>query len=219
VLPTRIINVHQQLKKCVHLGQAPSARRRNASSEMPSTLLDKLLRHGLEAATTVEVLEETLTRRKAQLSASHPETLQSMSTLAVCYRCLGRRNEALQLIEKAIPPQKAQLGADHPDTLASMHSLACIRFALGQHTEALKSYEDVLALRKAKFDASHPDVLNSIREMAGLRLHDYAKTGDLAGCRAMAEMCEKLEPSDLPPFEDSGRATQSHFMLSNKDLT
>jgi serine/threonine protein kinase len=153
-------------------------------------------------AEAVGILEETLTRRKAQLSRNHPETLQSMSILATCYRCLGRHNEALEIIEKAISLQKEKLGSDHADTLQSQHNLACIRFALGQHTEALKLYEEVLALRKVKLGSAHPDVLGSIREMAGLRLHEFARTGDLAGCQAMAEMCEKLEPRDPASLYD-----------------
>jgi serine/threonine protein kinase len=166
-------------------------------SNVGETLL--AMGHYQEAA---PVLEDTLTRRKAQLSASHPETLESMSSLAVCYRCLGRHDEALQLIEKAIALQRTQLGADHPDTLGSMHNLACIRFALGQHQEGLKIYREVLGQRQAKLGVSHPDILNSIREMAGLRLRDYARTGDPAGCRAMAEMCEKLQPSDPASLYD-----------------
>lgn len=31
--------------------------------------------------------------------------------------------------------------------------------------------------------------------MAGLRLHHFAKTGNAAGCREMAELCEKTQPS------------------------
>jgi serine/threonine protein kinase len=160
-------------------------------SNVASTLL-ALGRYG-EA---VGLLEDTLRRRKARLSPTHPETLESMSSLAVCYRCLGRHAEALQLIQEALAVQKAKLGPDHPDTLESMHDLACIRFAMGQHPDGLKLYEEALAVRKAKLGADHQDVLKSIREMAGLRLHDYAKTGDVAGCRAMVEMCEKLKPTD-----------------------
>jgi hypothetical protein len=77
-----------------------------------------------------------------------------------------------------------------------MHNRACIRFARGEHAEALKLYEEGLVLRKAKIGAGHQDVLRSILEMAGLRLHQFQKTKDAAGCRAMAEMCEKLQPAD-----------------------
>jgi tetratricopeptide (TPR) repeat protein len=147
-------------------------------------------------AEALRFLEETLKLRKAQLGSDHQETLQSMSILATCYRYLGRHDEALQLIEKTVALQKTKLGSDHPDTLQSMHNLACIRFARSEHAEALKLYEEALALRKAKIGAGHQDVLKSILEMAGLRVHQFENTKDTAGCRAMTEMCEKLQPTD-----------------------
>jgi serine/threonine protein kinase len=144
----------------------------------------------------VGCLEETRTRREAQLGRDHQETLQSMSILATCCRCLGRYDEALQLIEKALAIQKEKLGSDHRDTLQSMHNLACIRFARGEHAEGLKLYEETLAQRKVKIGAGHQDVLKGIREMAGLRLHHFEKNGNAAGCREMAEMCERTQPTD-----------------------
>lgn len=164
-------------------------------------------------------LEETLKRRKAQLSRNHPETLQSMSILAACYRCLSRQDEALGLIEETLALQKAKLGSDHPDTLQSMHNLACIRFACGQRAEALKLYEETLALRKAKIGADNPDVLRSIREMAGLRLHQFERTGNAPGCREMAELCEKLQPTDPAGCYDVARyraVTASAIRASGK---
>ncbi len=153
----------------------------------------------------VGLLEETRMRRTDQLGPDHQETLQSMGILATCYRCLGRHDEALQLIEKTLALQKDKLGSDHPDTLQSMHNLACIRFARGDHAEALKLYEEALALRKAKIGSGHQDVLKSIREMAGLRLHHFEQTKDAAGCRSMAELCEKLQPTDPASCYDVAR--------------
>jgi serine/threonine protein kinase len=182
----------------------------NLGSDHPDTLMsmsnvgETLLALG-QYAEAVGRLEETLMRRKAQLGPDHQETLQSMSILATCYRCLGRHDEALRLTEKALALQKEKLGSDHPDTLLSMHNLACIRFARGDHTEALKLYDETLALRKAKIGAGNPDILKSIREMAGLRLHHFEKTKDADGCRAMAEMCEKLQLTDPAGCYDVAR--------------
>jgi serine/threonine protein kinase/tetratricopeptide (TPR) repeat protein len=182
----------------------------NMGSDHPDTLMsmsnvgETLLALGRYAG-AVGPLEETLMRRKDQLGRDHQEALQSMSILATCYRCLGRHDEALQLIEDALAAQKEKLGSDHSDTLQSMHNLACIRFARGDHPEALKLYEETLDRRKSKIGAGHQDVLKSIREMAGLRLLHFEKTKDAAGCRAMAEMCEKLQLTDPAGCYDVAR--------------
>jgi tetratricopeptide (TPR) repeat protein len=156
---------------------------------------ETLLRLG-RYAEAIGPLEETLSRRKAQLGPDHSETLESCTFLAICYRSLGRLAEARKILEETVTVQKAKFGPDHPDTLDTMHALACTRFLLGQHTEALKLYDKTLAQRQAKLGVGHPDVLKSIREMAGFRLHSFAKTGDTAGCRAMVAMGEKPAPTD-----------------------
>jgi tetratricopeptide (TPR) repeat protein len=114
----------------------------------------------------LRVSEETLALRKARLGPDDPDTLHSMHDLAVGYRAVGRRADALRVSEETLALRKARLGPDHPDTLASIEDLAHSYFALGRHADALKLFEETLALRKAKLGPEHPDTLKSIYNLA-----------------------------------------------------
>jgi hypothetical protein len=74
---------------------------------------------------------------KAKPGEDHPDTLQSMHSLAVRYSEAGRRSKALQLIEQVVQLRKAKLGEDHPDILRSMHNLAIRYSEAGRRSEAL----------------------------------------------------------------------------------
>ncbi len=60
----------------------------------------------------------------AELGPDHPDTLASMSNLAIGYHDTGQYDRALKLNEATLALRKAKLGPDHPDTLSSMNNLA-----------------------------------------------------------------------------------------------
>jgi eukaryotic-like serine/threonine-protein kinase len=108
----------------------------------------------------------------------HPDTLKSMSGLALAYAALGRHADALKLQEETLALMKTQLGPDHPATLASMNNLALSYATLGRHADALKLQEETLGLRKAKLGPDAPATLGSMNNLAGtysaLGRHDEA---------------------------------------------
>ena len=61
--------------------------------------------------------------RKKLIGAEHPDTLRSMTNLAVTYREQGRWNEAEQLQVQVVEMRKKLIGAEHPDTLSSMANI------------------------------------------------------------------------------------------------
>ena len=61
---------------------------------------------------------------KAKLGPDHPDTLNTMASLANSYFVVGRRADALKLREETLALMKAKLGPDHPHTLSGMNSLA-----------------------------------------------------------------------------------------------
>ena len=69
------------------------------------------------------------------LGEEHPDTLSSMRGLAIGYREVSRREEALQLTEKVVATMKRTFGEEHPDTLGSMHSLAISYSEVGRREE------------------------------------------------------------------------------------
>jgi serine/threonine protein kinase/tetratricopeptide (TPR) repeat protein len=108
----------------------------------------------------------------------HPDTLASMSGLALVYADLGRQADALKLQEETLALMKAKLGPDHPLTLGSMNNLASRYGILGRLVDALKLQEETLALQNAKLGRDHPSTLVNMNNLAGtysaLGRHDDA---------------------------------------------
>jgi Tetratricopeptide repeat len=60
---------------------------------------------------------------KTKLGADHPDTLTSMANLAVTWKDMGRRGEALGLIQTCSELQQRILGVGHPHTLSTLSTL------------------------------------------------------------------------------------------------
>jgi tetratricopeptide (TPR) repeat protein len=121
-----------------------------------------------------------------------------MNNLALSYAALGRHAEALKLREETLAARKRVLPPDHPDTLGSMNNLANSYAALGRHAEALPLLNEFLA--RANRPGVNPRL---IRSAILVRLQCYQKAADVAGCRATAEMLEKLNPTDAGSLYDA----------------
>ncbi|KAH8802392.1 P-loop containing nucleoside triphosphate hydrolase protein, partial [Flagelloscypha sp. PMI_526] len=100
-------------------------------------------------ADACRICELDVKLRQELYGLEHPDTLQSMSSLAVSYRALGRAAEALPLCKQVLELRKRLLGSDHPDTLHSMNNLTSSYMALGRAKEALP-------LNKQSLTFSHP---------------------------------------------------------------
>jgi RNA polymerase sigma factor (TIGR02999 family) len=126
----------------------------------------------------------------AQFGPDHPDTLESMHSLAGAYADLGHDAEALELREETLARRRATLGPDHINTLQSMWGLAAELVALGRGAEAVPIIDE--CLRRAAAMSVQPNILG----LANLRLQHFAKARDAAGCRATAELWEKMGRTD-----------------------
>jgi len=135
--------------------------------------------------------EETLALQKIRLGPDHPDTLRSMSNLATSYTVAGRHADALKLHEETRALRKAKLGSDHPDTLLSMGNVAVSLATLDRAAEAVAIIDDCIARASGKVVAP-----GMVAGLLDLRLRHFQKHKDGAGCRATAEMWEKLGRSD-----------------------
>jgi tetratricopeptide (TPR) repeat protein len=131
--------------------------------------------------------EQTLALQKDKLGPDHRDTLMSMHNLATSYDTLGRHTEALKLDEETLALRTARLGADHPDTLLSRWGVARGLVNLDRGAEALPIIDD--CLRRAAGKVVDPRLIPGVM---GVRLRHFEKLKDVAGCRATAEMWEKL---------------------------
>jgi tetratricopeptide (TPR) repeat protein len=105
-------------------------------------------------------------RQKAKLGPDDPDTLASMTNLAMVYMQVDRLDLALQLLEEALTRKKAVLGPDHPSTLRSMNNLAAAYRRAGRLDDALPLFEKTLELRKTTLGPDHPETLRSMGNLA-----------------------------------------------------
>ena len=133
---------------------------------------------------------------RAKLGPDHPDTLMSMSNLAVSYAAPASTLSAIKLREETLALQKAKLGPDHPNTLSSMNNLAielCRRRT--DTTRRLKLFEETLALQKAKLGPDHPDTLMSMNNLA----ISYAAAGQNDRALKLLEETLALQKAKLGP--------------------
>jgi len=134
--------------------------------------------------------EETLALQKAKTGRDHPYTLQSMCGLADNYLLAGRPTAALKLNEEALALSRAKPGREDPWALCSAEGAARSLVALHRDTEAVALVDDCLKRATGKVNQI------ALSAMAYLRLRHFEKAKDPAGCRATAELAEKLNPTD-----------------------
>jgi serine/threonine protein kinase/tetratricopeptide (TPR) repeat protein len=148
----------------------------------------------------LKLREETLNRTRLELGPDHPQTLRSMHALALSYADVARHSDGVKLHEETLALQTKKLGPIHPDTLKSMQGIATNLVQLGRGAEALAVIDDCVQRAAGKsFD------LKLIPAMMDLRLRQFEKTKDAAGCRATAEMWEKLGRRDADSLFTAAR--------------
>jgi tetratricopeptide (TPR) repeat protein len=139
----------------------------------------------------IELCETTLALQRKKLGPDHPSTLLSMRTLALQYTAVGRHTDAHRLNAEAWAARKATLGPDHPYTLQTAWRYADSLVRLGRGAEAVPVIDD--CYRRAPGQPVDPRLLP---EVLWLRLRHFAGRMDAAGCRATADMWERLGPAD-----------------------
>jgi serine/threonine protein kinase len=142
-------------------------------------------------ADALRLREQTLNLKKVKFGPDHPSTLLTMSDLADNYAGLGRHVEAVQLQQQALAVRKATLGPDHPQTLWSMGRLAVNLVQVDRGAAAVPLIDE--CVRRAAGKAVHPRLIQGAMDT---RLRHFQKTRDAEGCRATAEMWEKLKRTD-----------------------
>jgi tetratricopeptide (TPR) repeat protein len=91
------------------------------------------------------------------LGPEHPDTLISMSNLAVVLDDQGNHEEAEAIDRLTLAQREKVLGSEHPDTLISMSNLAWVLYNQGKHEEAEAMDRLTLARREKVLGSEHPD--------------------------------------------------------------
>jgi eukaryotic-like serine/threonine-protein kinase len=138
----------------------------------------------------LKLREETLALHQAKLGADHLDTVRCVYNLANIYGSTGQYAKALELHAAALEVRQLKLGPNHRETLWSMWGVAANLMKLERGAEAVPIIDDVLE-RAAKLKVQ-PNLLG----LANLRIKYFAKANDADGCRATAELWEKLKRTD-----------------------
>ncbi len=147
--------------------------------------------------------------RSARLGADHPDTLHSMSNLAVGYMVVEKLDKAVPLFEKTLRLRKARLGPDHPNTLSSMNNLATAYRKSGNLALALPLSEEALKLSKAKLGADHSDTLTCMSNLAA----GYMAAGKLDLALPLFEATIKQLKVKLGPDHPHTLASMNNLAL------
>ena len=78
---------------------------------------------------------------RAKLGEAHPDTLNSMSALAMAYQAAGQGDRTLPLLKEAQRLMQDKLDKDHPRRLALMNNMALAYDTAGDLERALHLYE------------------------------------------------------------------------------
>lgn len=126
--------------------------------ESAAALAKNLLQLGdfLKATT---LMESSLSPFDGKKGAKSQIELAARTTLADCYRNLGRREDAKRVYLETLSEQRTTLGNEDSDTLRTITNLSIVYADKGEYPEAEKLNQEVLAVQVAKHGQDHPETL------------------------------------------------------------
>jgi tetratricopeptide (TPR) repeat protein len=111
-------------------------------------------------------LERAVALRTAHLGPDHPDSLDSMSSLAGAYFWIGRHADAIALRQHILKNHEARLGADHPETLTSLGALAGAYSGDGQWETSARILEELVGKQRAILGPTHTNTIDSMHNLA-----------------------------------------------------
>jgi non-specific serine/threonine protein kinase/serine/threonine-protein kinase len=115
------------------------------------------------------LLARSVEIRRRVLGADHPDTLQSMDSLAVFYEQAGRYDEAEKLQAETVAGRRRVLGENHPLTLESKDELGAVYESQGRYPESEKLWNDVLTARRRALGSDDLALLGSLGNVASAK--------------------------------------------------
>jgi tetratricopeptide (TPR) repeat protein len=111
---------------------------------------------------------EALEKRRRVLGEEHPNTLESLNSVASTLQEQSRLAEAEPYYREALAKRRRVLGEDHPLTFESINNMGFLLRARGNVAEADPYDREALAKRRRVLGEEHPDTLISVNNLAGL---------------------------------------------------
>jgi len=142
-----------------------------------------------------KLFKETLDACIRVMGQGHPETLNSLSGLAVLRSKQAQYDPAERLFSEALAGRQNKLGTDHPRTLETMHDFGVMYLEQGRHDQAetrlLSAYEG----RADKLGPEHPMTLRSLNKIIQL-YESWERPDEAEKWRAKLPGKESTVPND-----------------------
>jgi tetratricopeptide (TPR) repeat protein len=119
-----------------------------------------------EARVALPFYQRALDIRERVLGPDHPDTLISLSNLALGLQTFGDAAAALPLNRRALDARERVFGPDHADTIVSVNNLALCVQELGDAAAALPLHRRALNTQERVLGPDHPDTLRSVSNLA-----------------------------------------------------
>jgi tetratricopeptide (TPR) repeat protein len=169
-----------------------------------SGLLDRLgsYRHSAIGAykQAKPLFERALEIRETFFGLDHPETVTSITHLALLLREQGDLGTARALFERALASREKRLGPNHPVTATSLNNLALVFLDQGDCLNAQPLFERALGIREKVLRDDHPDIARNLNNLGRVR----QAQGDLVGAQrfyeralAIGEKMAEVDPLSL----------------------
>lgn len=143
----------------------------------------------------------TLELRRKALGEQHPQTLDSIVSLAEAHHYQGQHEKAKDCYKEAIELRRETLGEKHPDTIRAMAWLGNVYQSHGQYKEAEALYKTTLALQREVLGEKHIDTIHSLASTAAVYhyqgFYDKAKPIKMETLALQREVLGKKHPLTL----------------------
>lgn len=110
----------------------------------------------------------TLELRRKALGEQHPQTVDSIASLAAAHHYQGQYEKAKARYKEALELRRQTLGEKHPHTLRTMAFLGNLYQSHGQYKKAEAIYKITLALQGEVLGEKHPDTIHSLASTAAV---------------------------------------------------
>lgn len=123
-------------------------------------------------------LKEAATLRKQNLGEKHLDYANTLNSLAILYRSLGKYSLSEQMYRESADIRKTALGPNHPEYLITLNNWAVLNVDMRNYDLAEDLYIKVLAAREKVLGPKHPDYAASLNNLAVL--YNLSKKHSLA---------------------------------------
>jgi tetratricopeptide (TPR) repeat protein len=179
---------------------------------------DLLLLYDLQARSLIdlgrnqaarELLERLIKIRETTQPKTHPDTLATMSNLALVLSRQGKYADAEAMNRQTLEIKEAVLGKTHPSTLTTMSNLALVLERQGKYADAEAMNRQTLEIKEEVLGKTHPDTLMTMSNLAVVL--DYQ--GKYADAEAMNRQTLEIKEEVLGKTHPDTLATMSNLAL------